>query len=187
MDKNLDNFRKIHEEALKYSQVEGNETFRELNKTLIIFATAILSFSLFIFLNTDIVKTINFYEKIILVSIWLLLGLSILAGIKQFFEDYNFFKSHVNFNSAVVSKCINEDEVKRYKLELKIFEEDEEEMEKIDKTIIDHLVYAKIREEIAKKYPNILPESPEIFIKVQVALIIVPLFFLIFFMIKFLF
>lgn len=53
MGKYLEKVKKIHIEALKVSQQEGNETFRGLNVQLIFISAAILSFSLLIFLNKD--------------------------------------------------------------------------------------------------------------------------------------
>ena len=108
MDKYLEKVKKIHIEALKVSQQEGNETFRGLNIQLMFIAAAILSFSLLIFLEKDITGQVDLmnFGKIILILIltWLLLGLSILFGIIQFFVTYNFFKIHSRIQAFLVNK-----------------------------------------------------------------------------------
>ena len=55
-------------------------------------------------------------------------------------------------------------------------------MNKIYEDIVDILVYEKIKEEAIKKYPKVLPESPELWIKIQVFLLISSFTLLIYFM-----
>lgn len=74
----LEKLEKIHREDLMSSQQNGNETFRELNIQLIFIAAVIISFSLLIFLNGNITNQLNVCEKYLLISIWILLGLSVL-------------------------------------------------------------------------------------------------------------
>ena len=95
----LEKLEKIHREDLISSQQNGNDTFRELNIQLIFIAAVIISFSLLIFLNGNITNQLNGCEKYLLISIWILLGLSVLFGIMQFFVDYIFFKKHLSLKS----------------------------------------------------------------------------------------
>jgi len=57
-------------------------------------------------------------------------------------------------------------------------------MNEIYEGIVDKLVYEKIKEEAIKKYPNVLAESSEIYIKIQVILLISSLGLLIYFMVR---
>ena len=185
MGKYLEKMKKIHKENLRSSQQEGNETFRGLNIQLIFIAAAILSFSLLIFLNEEITNQLNNIEKYILILTWFLLGLSVLFGIIQFFVTYNFFKKHFWFGNFLVNIFQNDNKIEQIKKELNIYtEEDEEEINEIYEGMVDKLVYSKIIEEAIKKYPNILPESSEIYIKIQVILLISSLGLLIYFMVR---
>jgi len=181
----LEKVKKIHKEALQSSQQEGNETFRGLNIQLIFIAAAILSFSLLIFLNEDITNQLNNFEKYLLILTWVLLGLSVLSGIIQFFITYNFFKEHFWIEDFLVNVFQNDNKIEQIKKELNIYtEEQEKEMNEIYEGIVDKLVYEKIKEEAIKKYPNVLPESSEIYIKIQVILLIFSLGLLIYFMVR---
>jgi len=181
----LEKMKKIHKENLQSSQQEGNETFRELNIQLIFIAAAIISFSLLIFLNEDITNQLNDCEKYLLISIWILLGLSVLFGIIQFSVTYNFFKKHFELEGFLVNIFQNDNRIEQIKKELNIHtEEQEKEMNEIYEGIVDKLVYAKITEEAIKKYPNVLPESSEINIEIQVILLISSLALLIYFMVR---
>lgn len=183
MGKYLEKAEKLHKEALQSSQQEGNETFRDLNIQLVFIAAAILSFSLLIFLNEDITNQLNNFEKYLLISTWFLLGLSVLFGIIQFFVTYNFFKKHFGLEVFLVNKFQDDNKIEQIKKELNIYtEEQEKELNKIYEGLVDQLVYAKIREEAIKKYPNVLPESSEICIIIQVILLISSLGLLIYFM-----
>jgi len=188
MGKYLEKVKKIHIEALKVSQQEANETFRGLNIQLIFIAAAVLSFSLLIFLNKDITGQVNLMNfgkmNLILILTWILLGLSILFGIIQFFITYNFFKEHSGLQAFLVNKFQDDNEVEQIKKELNIYtEEQEEEMNKIYEGIVDKLVYEKIKEEAIKKYPKVLPESSELWIKIQAFLLISSFALLIYFMV----
>ena len=185
MGEYLEKVKKIHKEALQYSQQEGNETFRGLNIQLIFIAAAILSFSLLIFLNEEITNQLNNFEKYILILTWLLLGLSVVFGIIQFFVTYNFFKKHFGIEVFLVNNFQDDNKIEQIKQELNIYtEEQEKEMNEIYEGIVDKLVYEKIKEEAIKKYPNVLAESSEIYIKIQVILLISSLGLLIYFMIR---
>jgi len=72
-------------------RMEANKIFRELNRQLILFATAVLSISLFVFRGDSFLKKTSL-DRHLLSTIWILLGVSILSGIIQFFIDYFFFK-----------------------------------------------------------------------------------------------
>ena len=184
----LEKVKKVHKEALYFSQKMGNETFRELNIQLIFIAAAILSFSLLIFLNEEITNQLNNCEKYILILTWFLLGLSVLFGIIQFFVTYNFFKKHFNIECFLVDIIGNDNDIEQIKKELNIYtKEQEEKMNETYEGIVDKLVYEKIKEEALKKYPNVLPESSEICIKMQVVLLISSLGLLIYFMVRILF
>ena len=188
MGEYLNKVKKIHKEDLQSSQQEGNETFRELNIQLIFIAAAILSFSLLIFLNGDIINQLNNCEKYILILIWIFLGFSVLFGVIQFFVTYNFFKKHFGLEGFVIDIFENDNKIEQIKKELNIYtEEQEKEMNETYEGIVDKLVYEKIKEEAIKKYPNVLPESSEIHIKIQVILLISSLGLLIYFMAKNLF
>lgn len=185
MGKYLEKVKKIHIEALKVSQQEGNETFRGLNIQLIFIAAAILSFSLLIFLNEDITSQLNNFEKFLLILTWSLLGLSVLFGIIQFFVAYNFFKEHSRLQAFLVNKFQDDNKIEQIKKEFGIYtKEQEEEINKTYEGMVDRLVYEKIKEEAIKKYPKVLPESSEIWIKIQVTLLISSLGSLIYFMVK---
>ena len=188
MGEYLEKVKKVRKEALYFSQKMGNETFRELNIQLIFIAAAIISFSLLIFLNKDITNQLNDCEKYLLISIWIFLGLSVLFGIIQLFVDYNFFKKHFNIEDFLVNIIGNDNDIEQIKKELKIYtKEQEEKMNETYEGIVDKLIYEKIKEEAIKKYPNVLPESSEICIKIQVVLLIFSLGLLIYFMIRILF
>jgi hypothetical protein len=185
MGEYLKKAKKIHREALQSSQQEGNETFRGLNIQLIFIAAAILSFSLLIFLNEEITNQLNNIEKYILILTWFLLGLSVLFGIIQFFVTYNFFKKHFWLEDFLVNIFQNDNKIEQIKKELNIYtKEQEKEMNEIYEGIVDKLVYEKIKEEAIKKYPNVLPESSEICIIIQVILLISSLGLLIYFMVR---
>jgi hypothetical protein len=184
----LEKVKKIHEETLKTSQQEGNETFRGLNIQLIFFAAAILSFSLLIFLNKDIINNINIVDKIILILTWIGLGLSVLFGLTQFFVTYNFFKEHSKLQTYLIDKLENDNEITKTKRALGIYSKEQEiEINKVYEGIVDKMVYEKAKELVLTKFPNILPESSEIFIKIQSFLIGFSITALIFFMVRFLF
>lgn len=188
MGEYLEKAKKIHKEALQFSQQEGNETFRGLNIQLIFIAAAILSFSLLIFLNEEITNQLNNIEKYILILTWIFLGFSVLFGIIQFFVTYNFFKKHFWFEDFLVNIFQNDNKIEQIKKELNIYtEEQEKEINEIYEGMVDKLVYSKIIEEAIKKYPNVLPESSEIYIKIQVFLLVSSLGLLIYFMVKILF
>ena len=185
MGEYLEKAKKIHKEALQSSQQEGNETFRGLNIQLIFIAAAILSFSLLIFLNEEITNQLNNIEKYILILTWIFLGFSVLFGIIQFFVTYNFFKKHFWLEDFLVNIFQNDNKIEQIKKELNIYtEEQEKEINEIYEGMVDKLVYSKIIEEAIKKYPNVLPESSEIYIKIQVILLISSLGLLIYFMVR---
>lgn len=185
MDKYLEEVKKIHIEALRTSQQEGNETARGLNIQLIFFAAVILSFSLLIFLNKDITSQLNICNKYLLILTWTLLGLSVFFGILQFFVTYNFFKDRSRIQAFLVDKLGNDVEIKRIKENLNIYsEEQEEEMNNTYSGIVDKLVYEKAKEMAIEEYPNILPESSNRYIKIQTFLIILSMTLLIYFMAK---
>ena len=183
MGEYLEKKEKLHQEALQSSQQRANDTFRELNVQLIFIAAVIISFSLLIFLNGDITNQLNSCEKYLLISIWILLGLSVLFGIMQFFVDYIFFKKHFKFEDFLVKAIRNDNKVEQIKEELNIYTKEEEEMNETYECLSDEKVYGKIAEEVMKKYPNVLPISSEIYIIIQVALLISSLGLLIYFMI----
>jgi len=116
------------------------------------------------------------------------LGLSVLFGIMQFFVNYIFFKKHFKLEKFLLETIGNDSKIEQIKKELNIYtEEQEEKMNKIYEGIVDKLVYEKIKEVAIKKYPNVLPESSEINIKIQVILLIFSLVLLIYFMARILF
>jgi len=185
MGEYLEKMKKIHGEALQSSQQGANDTFRELNVQLIFIAAAIISFSLLIFLNEDITNQLNSCEKYLLISIWILLGLSVLFGIIQFFVDYNFFKKHFKLEEFLVKTIRSDSKIEQIKKELNIYtKEEEEEMNETYEGLVDKLVYGKIAEEVAKKYPKVLSISSEIYTNIQVFLLISSLGLLIYFMIR---
>jgi len=187
MGKYLEKVKKIHIEALKVSQQEGNETFRGLNIQLIFISAAILSFSLLIFLNKDITGQVNLMNfgkmNLILILMWVLLGLSILSGIIQFFATYNFFKEHSGLQAFLVKKFQDDNEVEQIKKELNIYTEEEKKLNEVYEDLVDKLVYEKIKEKAIKKYPKVLPESSERWIKIQAFLLIFSIALLIYFMV----
>jgi len=154
MGEYLEKVKKIHKGDLQYSQQEGNETFRELNIQLIFIAAAILSFSLLIFLNGDIVNQLNNCEKYILILTWIFLGFLALFGIMQFFVTYNFFKKHFWLKGFLVDIFQNDNKIEQIKKELNIYtKEQEKEMNETYEDLVDKLVYEKIKEETIKKIP----------------------------------
>jgi len=98
----LEEKRKIYYESFRVNVKESNETLRTINTQLIFFATAIFSLSFIIFQNEQILKSLLFFDKIILILIWLSLGFSVYFGISQFFKDYEFFKKFTIFNSKML-------------------------------------------------------------------------------------
>jgi len=106
----------------------------------------------------------------------------------QFFVTYNFFKKHFWLKGFLVDIFQNDNKIEQIKKELNIYtKEQEKEMNETYEDLVDKLVYEKIKEETIKKYPNVLPESSEICIKIQVALLIFSLGLLIYFMVRILF
>ena len=188
MGKYLEKLEKIHREALMSSQQNGNETFRELNVQLIFIAAVIISFSLLIFLNGNITNQLNGCEKYLLISIWILLGLSILFGIIQFFVDYIFFKKHFKLEEFLLETMENDNKIRQIKKELNIrTEKEEKEMNEIIEDQVDKVVFGEITKEAAKKYPKVLSMSSEICTSIQVILLIFSLGLLIYFMATLLF
>ena len=185
MGKYLEKLEKLHRAELNSSQENGNETFRELNVQLIFIAAVIISFSLLIFLNSNITNQLNDCEKYLLISIWILLGLSVLFGIIQFFVDYSFFKKHFKLEEFLVNTIGNDNKIRQIKKELDIrTEEEEKEMNEIIEDQVDKKVFGKITEEAAEKHPNVLSMSSEICTNIQVFLLIPSLVLLIYFMAK---
>lgn len=183
----IEKVKRIHKEALKSSQKEGNETFRGLNIQLIFFAAAILSFSLFIFLNKSITDQLNIYDKWLLITMWCSLGLSVIFGIKQFFVNYDFFEEHTMLQISIVDKLESYHEIEKIKHNSGIHSKDqEEEINKMLETndMVDRIVYEKTKEIVLKEHPNILTKSPEIYIQIQAFLMILSMVLLIFFMAK---
>lgn len=167
---------KQQKEAEKYSfeiQKEANEAVKELNKHLILFATAILSFSLFIFQNEKIIKNIIIIDKYILIIIWILLGLSIPFGIAQFYTDYNFFKKWNKTYKSIIQDITSE------RINEKIRNTIDETMK--DETISQEYIIQKIM----KKYESVVKEeSSTICIKSQVTCVSISLCLLLYIMIK---
>ena len=187
MDTYLEKVKKIHEEALKTSQQEGNETFRGLNIQLIFFAAAILSFSLFIFLNESITDQLNIYDKWLLIAMWCSLGLSVIFGIKQFLVDCDFFTRYSNLQNYIINKLESDSEITKIKRYSGIYsEEQEEKINEVYKGMVDKIVYEKTKEMALKEYPNIVTESPRIYIQIQAFFVIFSMVLLIVFMAKFL-
>jgi len=185
MGEYLEKKEKIHLEALQSSQQEANDTFRELNVQLILIAAVIISFSLLIFLNGDITNQLNSCEKYLLISIWILLGLSVLFGIIQFFVDYIFFKEHFKLEEFLVKAIRSDNKVEQIKKELDIYpKEVEEKMNETDEGIVDKIVYDKITEEVVKNFPKVLSISSEICTIIQVSFLISSLGLLIYFMMR---
>lgn len=163
------------EEHLRIIQKEINAVFRELNRHLILFATAILSFSLIIFQNEMVINNLNIFDKWILSIIWIVLGLSILLGIAQFYIDYKFFKEMNQAYTSMAKDIIHE----RVTEEIK--------SSKYDKDIADeNIIEAMIIQEIIKKHKDIPIESSTKCINYQVKCVIISLILLLIFMIKFL-
>jgi len=96
---------------------ESNNSIRELNKQLIIFATAVISISLLIFQNLNTIFDPTICDKYILSIIWALLGFSVFFGIKQFITDYYFFTEWTKFYSTLWEKVITEQVSERIKKE----------------------------------------------------------------------
>ena len=170
---------KQQNEAEKYSfeiQKEANEAVKELNKHLILFSTAILSFSLYIFQNEKIVKNIIITDKYILIFIWILLGLSIPFRIAQFYTDYNFFKKWNKTYKSIILDIASE------RITEKIRNTIDEDMK--DETISQDYVI----QIIMKKYKSVIKEESSIFcIKFQVTCVSISLCFLLYVMGKLLF
>jgi len=184
----LEKLEKIHREDLISSQQNGNDTFRELNIQLIFIAAVIISFSLLIFLNGNITNQLNGCEKYLLISIWILLGLSVLFGIMQFFVDYIFFKKHFKLEKFLLETMGNDNKIEQIKKELNIYtKEEEKEMNEIIKDQVDKMVFGKITEEVAEKYPKVFSISSEVCTSIQVILLISSLGLLIYFMATLLF
>jgi len=135
---------------------EANEVFRELNRQLILFATAVLSISLFVFRDVSFFEKISNLDRHLLAMIWILLGVSILAGIIQFFIDYFFFKKWTKAKFSIV--------------------------EGIATGEIDE---GNIRSKVLEKQQNISPESSTIAIWVESIFLVVALILIILLMIKF--
>lgn len=104
--------KKVIEDAEKNYQKEANLVFRELNKFLIIIATSIFSFSLFIFQNEELIIKLKYLNKIFLIIFWGILGASIISGGIQFIVEYLFFKKWKETHSKILSKLskINNEE-----------------------------------------------------------------------------
>lgn len=104
--------KKVIEDAEKNYQKEANLVFRELNKFLIIIATSIFSFSLFIFQNEELIIKLKYLNKIFLIIFWGILAVSIISGGIQFIIEYLFFKKWKETHSKILSKLskINNEE-----------------------------------------------------------------------------
>jgi len=104
--------KKVIEDAEKNYQKEANLVFRELNKFLIIIATSIFSFSLFIFQNEELIIKLKYLNKIFLIVFWGILGASIIFGGIQFIIEYLFFKKWKETHSKILGKLskINNEE-----------------------------------------------------------------------------
>lgn len=107
-DEYLKKQQSVVEEELEASVREANESIRKLNGHLIIFATAIISFSLLTFQNVNIFLNFTICDKYILSIIWGLLGLSVFFGIIQFIVDYNFFLEWKKYYLTLWEKVIIE-------------------------------------------------------------------------------
>ena len=162
---------------------EGNETFRGLNIQLIFFAATVLSFSLLIFLDKEITTHLDNKEKYLLIITWIILGLSVIFGIIQFFSTYNFFKKCFGYHYFILGKMGDEGEINKIKKNLNIQEgQQDNNIDDELENVLDKLIYSEISKESLKKYPDINEISSEIWIKIQVFLIIISLILLIYFM-----
>lgn len=113
--------------------------------------------------------------------------ISIIRNYTIFCNIY-FFKKHFKLESFIVSIFQNDNKIEEIKKELNIVtKEQEKEMNEIYEGIVEKLIHEKIKEIALKKYPNVLPESSEICIIIQVISLISSLGLLIYFMIKILF
>lgn len=103
-----DQQRKFEDYAESYRR-ETNEVFRELVRQLIFTATVFLSISAFVFYIKDLIIKLNNIDKHLLMFSWILIGLSIVFGIIQFFIDYYFFRRWARAKFSVVeSICSGE-------------------------------------------------------------------------------
>jgi len=149
--------RKFEDYAERYRQ-ETNEVFRELGRQLILVATVFLSISAFVFNAPDLILKFSCGSRIILILSWILLGLSIIFGIIQFFVDYNYFRKWTQAKFEVVEKIISG-------------------------TATENNLN-KVAEEVQKDIPN---ESSTIFVWLQVFSLVISIILLIITMISLLF
>lgn len=137
------------------------------------------------FLNKDIISQLPSIDKILLVLTWVLLGLSVLFGIRHLWVTYNFFKERAGLHSFLVDKLSNDNEIIKIKEEINILsEETEKKMNEIYEGIVDKLIYEKAKEMALESFPNILPDPPGKYIKLQTFLIIISIGLLVYIMAK---
>ena len=96
------------ENAAELFMKEANEVLRELSRQLILVATVFLSVSAFVFYVRDIFQRFKIYNKWMLISFWILTGLSLLFGIVQIILDSYFFSKWASVNQEIVEDIANE-------------------------------------------------------------------------------
>ena len=109
----------VVQDAEQNYQKEANVVFRELNKYLILIATSIFSFSLFIFQNEELIIKLKYLDKIFLIIFWVILGTSIISGGIQFIIEYLFFKKWKETHSKILgklSKINNKEKIDDFKI-----------------------------------------------------------------------
>lgn len=75
---------------------EANEIFRELVRELILAATVFLSISAFIFTSSNLVQSLDIYDKHFLALAWIFIVVSIFCGIIQYYIDKRHFEKWAN-------------------------------------------------------------------------------------------
>lgn len=100
----IEEVKNVVKDAEQNYQKEANVVFRELNKYLILIATSIFSFSLFIFQNEELIIKLKYLDRIFLIIFWVVLGTSIISGGIQFIIEYFFFKKWKETHSKILGK-----------------------------------------------------------------------------------
>lgn len=117
---NEKNFRDLFyqlSELAERSRQDSNKVFYELARNLILGATIIIAFSSPIISNQTVLSGVDYIFKTVLFTSWIILFLSIVFGLIQYFIDYKTFQNHYIEIGSFIGK------IKEYK-EPKEFQDD---------------------------------------------------------------
>jgi len=90
------------EDARKAHTLDGNGTFLDIIKQVLLIATVLFTVSAAVLINPEYLKNLREDSLVTIFIVWILLVISMLAGIFQLNTEYNFHKKWVMKYSKVI-------------------------------------------------------------------------------------